>query len=41
MDVFNVFGPVLVLKLNGGDQPVVMEFESLRIVFFLFILKDA
>ena len=35
MNVFNVFGPVLVSKLNGGDRPVVMEFESLRIVFFI------
>ena len=35
MNVFNVFGPVLVSKLNGGDRPVVMEFKSLRIVFFI------
>ena len=34
MNVFNVFGPVLVSKLNGEDRPVVMEFKSLRIVFF-------
>ena len=40
MNVFNVFGPVLVSKLNGGDRPVVMEFKSLRIVFLLFILKS-
>ena len=40
MNVLNVFGPVLVSKLNEGDRPVVMEFKSLRIVFLLFILKS-
>ena len=35
MNVFNVFGPVLVSKLNGGDRRAVMEFKSLRIVFFI------
>ena len=29
----NVFGPVLVSKLNG-DRPVVMEFKSLGVVSF-------
>ena len=35
MNVLNVFGPVLVSKLNEGDQPVVTAFKSLRIVFFI------
>ena len=39
MNVLDVFGPVLVSKLNEGDRPVVMEFKSLQIVF-LFILKS-
>ena len=36
MNVLNVFGPVLVSKLNEGDQPVAMEFKSLQIVFFIY-----
>ena len=35
MNVLNFFGPVLVSKLNEGDWPVVMEFKSLQIVFFI------
>ena len=35
MNVLNVFGPVLVSKLNEGDRPVVMEFKSLRIFFLI------